>query len=152
VRDRDEKDEGLSLLSRFLEDIPIDGKKVNALRNPRFFELTQPVVRRWGSIFMGKQITSSQILQLLCFEGAIEPPQALLYTLFLRLETVLSDPHPPSASIEQFKTLMRHRDGRKAQGEGRRRRVAAPASQGWNRRSGWRFRVPVTTEEEPPRR
>lgn len=102
----DENEPGLSLLFRFLEDMPIDGRKVDAQRQPRLFELQQPLVRRWGNIFTGKKITSSQILQILCFEGAIAHAQAVLYTKLLRLDSVLSDPHPPSANIEQFKTLM----------------------------------------------
>jgi hypothetical protein len=69
-------------------------------------ELQEPIVRRWEIRPDQKQITSSQILQVLAFGGDIGPQQAALYTKLLGLSSVLSDPHPPSGNIEQFKTLM----------------------------------------------
>jgi hypothetical protein len=102
----DANDPGLSLLFKFLSDLKVDGRKVDSMREPRLFEMKQPVARRWGGLFNRKQITSSQILQILAFEGYIGPEQARLYTSLLKLESVLSDPHPPSSIIEQFKTLM----------------------------------------------
>jgi len=96
------KDPNFALLFRFLSDLKIDGTAVDAMR-PRLFELKAPVVRHWGNQY---QVTSSQIIHMLAFGGEIGPKQAALYTKLLGLETVLSDPHPPSANIEQFKTLM----------------------------------------------
>jgi hypothetical protein len=101
----DAKDPNLSLLFRFLSDLEIDGRRVDAMR-PRLFELKAPVIRRWGVPPDQKQIASSQIIQLLVFGGNIEPQQAGLFTKLLGLASVLSDPHPPSSNIEQFKTLM----------------------------------------------
>jgi hypothetical protein len=72
-------DPNLSLLFRFLSDLEI------------------------GS---AQQVTSSQMLQILAFSGDIAPQQAALYTKLLGLNSVLSNPHPPSDNIEQFKTLM----------------------------------------------
>ncbi|GHU36437.1 hypothetical protein AGMMS50256_33020 [Betaproteobacteria bacterium] len=100
----DMKDPNL-LLFRFLSDLKIDGRPVDAMR-PRLFELAVPVVRRWGGPPEPKQVTSSQIIHMLAFGGNIGPQQAALYTKLLGLTSVLSDPHPPSSNIEQFKTLM----------------------------------------------
>jgi len=101
----DVKDPNLSLLFRFVSDLGIDGHPVDAMR-PRLFELKAPMVRRWGAPPDQKQLTSSQIIQMLAFGGNIGPQQATLYTKLLGLTSVLSDPHPPSSNIEQFKTLM----------------------------------------------
>ena len=101
----DMKDPNLSVLFRYMSDIKIDGRPIDAMR-PRLFELKQPVVRRWGASPEQKQITSSQIIHMLAFGGKIGPQQAVLYTKLLGLTSVLSDPHPPSSNIEQFKTLM----------------------------------------------
>jgi hypothetical protein len=101
----DMKDPNLLLLFRFLSEVGVDGRPAEELR-PRLFELKEPVVRRWGLPSDQKQVTSSQIIQLLVFGSHIVPQQAALYTKLLRLESVLSDPHPPSSNIEQFKTLM----------------------------------------------
>ena len=96
---------GLSLLSRFLTEVGIDGRPIDALRST-LCELKQPVVRHWGARADRLQVTSSQMLQMLAFTGDIGPQQAALYTQLLGLAGVLSDPHPPSSNIEQFKTLM----------------------------------------------
>lgn len=101
----DVKDPNLSLLFRYLSDLKIDGRPIDAMR-PRLFELKAPVVRRWGAPAEQKQVTSSQIIHMLAFGGNIGPQQAALYTKLLGLASVLSDPHPPSSNIEQFKTLM----------------------------------------------
>jgi hypothetical protein len=101
----DANDPNLSMLFRFLSDLEIDGRPVEALR-PRLFELNEPVVRRWSTAAGQKQVTSSQIIHMLAFGGKIGPQQAALYTRLLGLATVLSDPHPPSSNIEQFKTFM----------------------------------------------
>lgn len=101
----DMKDPNLLLLLRFLSDLKIDGRAVDAMR-PKLFELTEPVVRRWGALPEQKQVTSSQIIHMLAFGGNIGPQQAALYTKLFGLTSVLSDPHPPSSNIEQFKTLM----------------------------------------------
>jgi hypothetical protein len=101
----DMSDPNLSALFRFLPDLEIDGRPVDAMR-PRLFELQAPVVRRWGAPAAQKQVTSSQIIHMLAFGGKIGPQQAVLYTKLLALASVLSDPHPPSSNIEQFKTLM----------------------------------------------
>ena len=100
----DANDPNLSTLFRFLSDLEIDGRPVDAMR-PRLFELEAPVVRRWGAL-PTQTVTSSQIIQLLAFGGDIGPEQAALYTKLLGLASVLSDPHPPSDNIEQFKTMM----------------------------------------------
>lgn len=96
---------GLALLFRFLSEVGVDGRAVDALRD-RLFESKAPLVRRWGNAPDAKQVTSSQIVHLLVFGGRIEAQQAALYTKLLGLASVLSDRHPPSANIEQFKTLM----------------------------------------------
>ena len=101
----DMKDPDLLLLLRFLSDLEIDGRPVEAMR-PRLFDLKEPVVRRWGAPPEQRQVTSSQIIHALAFGGNIGPQQAALYTKLLGLTSVLSDPHPPSSNIEQFKTLM----------------------------------------------
>lgn len=101
----DMNDPDLLLLFRFLSDLNIDGRPVDALR-PRLFELKEPVVRHWGAAPAQKQVTSSQIIHMLAFGGDIGPHQAKLYTKLLGLTSVLTDPHPPSGNIEQFKTLM----------------------------------------------
>lgn len=101
----DMKDSNLSLLFRFLSDLGIDGHPVDSMR-PRIFELSEPVVRRWGAPPEQKQVTSSQVIQMLAFGGNIRPQQAALYAKLFGLTSVLSDPHPPSGNIEQFKTLM----------------------------------------------
>jgi hypothetical protein len=101
----DMSDPNLSALFRFLSDLEIDGRPVDAMR-PRLFELQAPVVRRWEAPAAQKQMRSSQIIHMLAFGGNIGPQQAVLYTKLLALTSVLSDPHPPSSNIEQFKTLM----------------------------------------------
>jgi hypothetical protein len=101
----DVNDPNLSLLFQFLADLKIDGAPVDAMR-PRLFEQKEPVVRRWGTPPGQKQVTSSQVIQMFAFGGDIGPQQAALYTKLLGLASVLSDAHPPSSNIEQFKTLM----------------------------------------------
>ncbi|WP_417067098.1 hypothetical protein [Niveibacterium terrae] len=101
----DAKDPALLLLLRFLSDLEIDGRPVEAVRG-RLCELKDPVVRRWGSAPDQRQITSSQIVHMLAFGGDIGPQQAGLYTKLFGLASVLSEPHPPSSNIEQFKTFM----------------------------------------------
>ena len=101
----DMTDPNLMLLFRFLSEIEVDGRPSDTMR-ARLFELQNPVVRRWGLPPSQNQVTSSQIIQLLLFASHIAPQQAALYTKLLGLNSVLSDPHPPSGNIEQFKTLM----------------------------------------------
>ena len=95
----------LQLLLRFLPEFKVDGRGVDALRE-RLFEHKQPLARRWTTAQGERHITSSQLLELLGFGGPIGPDQADLYTRMLGLASVLSEPHPPSEQIEQFKTLM----------------------------------------------
>ena len=101
----DIKNPGLVLLFQCLSDLKIDGRAVDELR-PNLFERKSAFVRRWEEPSGQKRVTSSQIIQMLAFSGNISPLQATLYTEMLGLQTVLSDPHPPSSNIEQFKTLM----------------------------------------------
>lgn len=101
----DIRDPNLLLLLRFLSDLEIDGSPVDALR-PQLFELSEAVVRRWGTASEQKQVTSSQIIHMLAFGGTIRPQQAGLYSKLFGLTSVLSEAHPPSSNIEQFKTLM----------------------------------------------
>ena len=102
----DGNDRNLSILFRFLSDLEIDGRPVDALR-PRLFERQEPVVRRWATSTGERRVTSSQVVQMLLFGGEkIVPQQAALYTRLLGLASVLAEPHPPSDNIEQFKTLM----------------------------------------------
>lgn len=102
----DPQDPNLVLLLRMLSQLRMDGGPVDAMR-PRLFVSPQPALRRWGAAGMPQQqISSSQIIQLLLFNGPVSPQRAGLYAKLLGLATVLSDPHPPSANIEQFKTLM----------------------------------------------
>ncbi|HEY2345694.1 MAG TPA: hypothetical protein VGH80_07410 [Xanthomonadaceae bacterium] len=103
----DAADPALQMLFRFLAEVGVDGAPVDELRKrPNIFQRQLPATRRWGEPSDSKKITSSQIIQMLAFGGEIKPAQAYLYTQMLRLERVLSDPHPPSNVIEQFKTLM----------------------------------------------
>ena len=95
----------LQLLLRFLPEFKVDGRGVDALRE-RLFEHKQPLARRWTTAQGERHITSSQLLELLGFGGPIGPDQADLYARMLGLASVLSEPHPPSEQIEQFKTLM----------------------------------------------
>lgn len=95
---------GLSTLFRFLSDLEITGAPIDTLR-PNLCELQAPVVRAWDGPQGQAQVSSSQILHMLIFGGDIGAQQAALFTQLLGLESVLSDPHPPSSSIEQFKTL-----------------------------------------------
>lgn len=101
----DAQDPGLSKLFQLFVDFRIDGKPVDGVRD-RLCESKEPLVRRWMTASGVRAVSSSQILQMLAFVGAIVPPQAQAYTFVLGLERVLSDPHPPSANIEQFKTFM----------------------------------------------
>ena len=97
------QDPGLQMLFRYLSDLRIDGAPVEELRKrPNLFQRQLSATRRWGGPTESKQITSSQLIHMLAFVGEIEPEQASLYTKLLGLETVLSDPHPPSSVIEQF--------------------------------------------------
>ena len=93
----------LSLLFRLVSDLKIDGSEIDAMRASRLFELKEPLARDWGD---GNRLTWSQIIHILAFGGEIVPRAAGLYTRVLGLTFVLSDPHPPSDNIEQFKTLM----------------------------------------------
>ena len=103
----DEKDPSLQVLFEFLNDLEIDGAKVDKARErAKLFELKQGAVKKWGGMFSKRKITSSQIIECMLFGGNIVPDQARLYTKILRLESVLSEPHPPSSNIEQFKTYM----------------------------------------------
>lgn len=95
----------LQLLLRFLPEFQVDGRRVDAIRE-RLFEQKQPLARRWTTANGERQITSSQMLELLGFGGSIGPDQADLYARMLGLAGVLSEAHPPSDQIEQFKTLM----------------------------------------------
>jgi len=101
----DVNDPDLAMLFRFLADLDIDGRPIDAQR-ARLFELKAPVVRRWGSPTGPRQVTSSQIIKTLAFGGDIGPQQATLFTKLLGLASVLSESHVPSSTIEQFKTLM----------------------------------------------
>lgn len=101
----DAGDPGLSKLFQLLVDFGIDGAPVEQVRD-RLCESKQTLVRRWMTPAGVQKVTSSQILQMFAFVGDIVPPQAQAYTFVLGLERVLSDPHPPSANIEQFKTFM----------------------------------------------
>ncbi len=102
----DGNDADMATLFRFVADLGIDGAVVDALR-PKFFAQQAPLVRRWGTLAGPKQLSSSQLLQMLAYGGGrIVPQQAALYTRLLRLATVLQDPHPPSDQIEQWKTFL----------------------------------------------
>lgn len=101
----DPGDHSLNKLFQLLGDFGIDGQPVEAVRE-RLCESRQPLVRRWMTPAGVRKVTSSQLLQMLVFAGGVVPPQASAYTFVLGLERVLSDPHPPSANIEQFKTFM----------------------------------------------
>ena len=96
---------GLALLFEFLSECGVDGRNVDALR-PRLFESNAPLVRRWQTASGEKQVSSSQVIHMLAFSGEIQPMHAQFFTKMLGLTSVLSDPHPPSPNIEQFKTLM----------------------------------------------
>ena len=97
----------LTLLFKFLADLNIDGLPVDKTRsNARIFSQRRAAVRHWGEGVARRTLNSSQLLQILLFGGDIGPQQAALYTRMLTLETVLKDPHPPSANIEQFKTFL----------------------------------------------
>jgi hypothetical protein len=102
----DGNDAEMATLFRFVADLGIDGAVVDVLR-PKFFAQQAPLVRRWGTLAGPKQLSSSQLLQMLAYGGGrIVPQQAALYTRLLRLATVLKDPHPPSDQIEQWKTFL----------------------------------------------
>lgn len=102
----DENNPDLALLFKFLADLQIDGAPVDALRNrDTMFEAKTAPFRTWGAIFDRRKITSSQILHMLAFGGAIGPQQAQLYTRMLGLGSVLTQPHPKSDQVEQFKTF-----------------------------------------------
>lgn len=102
----DEKDPDLSLLFKYLTDLVIDGAPVDALRTrERVFEAKTAPFRTWGGIFDRRKITSSQILHMLAFGGTIGPEQAQLYARLLKMNSVLSAPHPRTDQVEQVKTL-----------------------------------------------
>lgn len=93
-------------LFKFVADLNIDGLPVDKGRlNAKIFSLRRPPVRHWGEGAARRTLTSSQVLHMLLFGGSIGAQQAVLYTRLLNLDTVLKDPHPPSANIEQFKTF-----------------------------------------------
>lgn len=102
----DVKSPSLSLLFKFLADLEIDGSPVDSFRNrPKMFVSKSSAVRTWGGWFDKKKISSSQLLHMLAFGGTIGPEQAQLYTKLFNLSSILSESHPPSPQIEQFKTF-----------------------------------------------
>lgn len=102
----DENNQDLQLLLKFLADLGIDGAPVDEQRGrTQVFEAKSAPFRTWGGIFDRRKITSSQLLHMLAFGGTIGPEQARLYTRMLGLNTILSEPHPRSDQIEQFKTF-----------------------------------------------
>ena len=102
----DPQDAALTLLFKFLADLDIDGLLVDKARSKaHLFAQRRSAIRHWGDGVARRSLTSSQLLQMLLFGGNIIPQQAALYTRLLGLESVLKDPHPPSANIEQFKTF-----------------------------------------------
>lgn len=103
----DEKDPALQILFKYITDLELDGSTVDKARErAKIFDMKHGAVRKWGGMFSKRKITSSQILEFMLFAGDIIPDQARLYTKILRLDSVLSDPHPKSSNIEQFKTFM----------------------------------------------
>jgi hypothetical protein len=102
----DAENPGLKLLLKFLEDLEVDGAGVAQFRaRPAMFESKVPKIRSWGSWPSQRQLSSSQLLQILVFGGNVVAQQAQLYTKLLGLDTVLTEQHPRSDQIEQFKTL-----------------------------------------------
>lgn len=95
----------LLLLFRYLSDLKIDGRPIDQLRS-QIFEAKSSLRRGWESKEGLKIISSSQIIYVLAFGGKIGPQQSLLYTKIFNLAGVLSEKHPPSSNIEQFKTLI----------------------------------------------
>ena len=103
----DPQNPDLAMLLKFLEDLEVDGNAVDQLRaRASMFESRSPKTGRWGTPPSKKQITSSQLLQMLVFGGNVGPQQAQLYTKLLGLSTVLTEKHPKSDQIEQFKTFI----------------------------------------------
>jgi hypothetical protein len=103
----DEKHPDLALLFKFIADLGVDGAPVDALRTRTdMFEAKTSPFRTWGGVFDRLKITSSQLLHMLVYGGTtIGPKQAQLYARLLGLNTILSEKHPPSDQIEQFKTF-----------------------------------------------
>lgn len=102
----DEKNPNLQLLLKFIADFGIDGASIDARRSrASMFEAKSAAFRTWGGIFDRRKITSSQMLHLLASDGTIGPKLAQLYTKMLGLDGILSEAHPRSDQIEQFKTF-----------------------------------------------
>ena len=102
----DENDPDLVLLFKSLTDLEIDGAPVDALRaRDKVFEAKAAPFRTCSGTFDRRKITSSQILHMLAFGGTIGPEQARLYTRMLKMESILSEPHPRTDQVEQVKTL-----------------------------------------------
>lgn len=102
----DIKNPDLSLLFKFLTDLEIDGAPVDSHRvRADMFQSKTAAVRTWGGWFGKKRISSSQLLHMLAFGGTIGPEQAQLYTRLLNLNSILSESHPRSDLVEQFKTF-----------------------------------------------
>lgn len=105
----DAKDANLALLMKYLDDLGIDGAPVDALRSStRIFERPEAAVRKWGGWFgPKKQITSSQLLQMLAFGEFIGPEQAELYSQLLGLARLGTEAVPASTTVEQFRIFLR---------------------------------------------
>jgi len=98
----------MKLLFKFLTDLSVDGAEVDKLRQRgNLFESKQPVIRVWKGWLSKKQISSSQILQMLVYGGSIGSAQASLYAHILNLSAAQGEARSQSKVIEQFKTLMR---------------------------------------------
>jgi hypothetical protein len=98
----------MKLLFKFLAGFGIDGTAVDTLRqHGNLFESKQPVTRIWKGWLSRKQISSSQILQMLVHGGPIGSAQASLYAHILNLSAAQGESRSQSKVIEQLKTLMR---------------------------------------------
>jgi hypothetical protein len=96
----------LSLLFKFLKELEVDGAPVHQIRSrSNILQSKSPATKTWGSWPNKKQISSDQLLQMLLFAGDARPQNAQLLTKLLNLSGVLSEPHPQSSNIEQFKSF-----------------------------------------------
>lgn len=102
------------ILFRAVSDLKFDGADINASRSrDELYVAKKPAVRKWGG-FLGKKITSSQILQMMFDVGNYDATHAKLLALFLGyvdeqfLLTTRSDnipsptDHPNTAEFKKF--------------------------------------------------
>ena len=96
----------LALLFDYLSENNIDAAPVRNMRaQTNIFQSRTPIERSWGGWLRKRNISSDQIIHMLLFVGDASSKNAKLISKLLRLPDVLSESHPKSDNIEQFKSF-----------------------------------------------